>query len=156
MPHGTHFFPSSEHAKMIWVAHYSQFTRHFRVEKAVLALQKYFYYQTFDRMLGSTSKTTLLASFPNQQSRSKAYILLFQLLVNLGNPSRWITCQAFLLLSMEMTSFSWSSTDFLRWPLWRLARIVSQQKPLLISYLNECGYTLGSHSPLSQIRTIGS
>ena len=35
--------PSSEHAKMIWEAQYSQATRHFGVEKTVAVLQKYFY-----------------------------------------------------------------------------------------------------------------
>jgi hypothetical protein len=35
--------PSSEHAKMIWEAHYSRVTRHFGVEKTLTVLQKYFY-----------------------------------------------------------------------------------------------------------------
>ena len=36
--------PSSECAKMIWEAHYSRVTGHFRVEKIVVVLQKYFYW----------------------------------------------------------------------------------------------------------------
>jgi hypothetical protein len=36
--------PSSERAKMIWEVHYSQFDRHFGVEKIVALLQKYFYW----------------------------------------------------------------------------------------------------------------
>ena len=35
--------PSSDHAKMIWEAHYNQATGYFRVEKMVEVLQKYFY-----------------------------------------------------------------------------------------------------------------
>jgi hypothetical protein len=35
--------PSSEHAKIIWEAHYSRVERHFGVEKTVPVLQKYFY-----------------------------------------------------------------------------------------------------------------
>jgi hypothetical protein len=35
--------PSSEHAKMIWEAHYSQVAGHFGVEKTVAVLQKHFY-----------------------------------------------------------------------------------------------------------------
>ena len=35
--------PSSERAKMILGAHYSQVARHFRVKKIVAVLQKYFY-----------------------------------------------------------------------------------------------------------------
>jgi hypothetical protein len=36
--------PSSEHAKMIWEAHYSQETRHFGVDKIMAVLQKHFYW----------------------------------------------------------------------------------------------------------------
>ena len=36
--------PSSEHAKKIWEAHYSQVVGHFGVEKMVVVLQKYFYW----------------------------------------------------------------------------------------------------------------
>ena len=36
--------PSSEHAKMIWEAHYSRVARNFGVEKIVAVLQKYFYW----------------------------------------------------------------------------------------------------------------
>ena len=36
--------PSSEHAKMIWEAHYNQFAEHFGVEKTVAILWKYFYW----------------------------------------------------------------------------------------------------------------
>ena len=111
---------------------------------------------TFDKMLGSTSDPALLAPLPNQPSRSKVFIPCYLPLVDLGNPSPWITCRAFLLLSMEMTVFSWSSTDSRRWQLWQLARRISQQKPLLNSSLNECGCTLGSHSLSYQIRTVGS
>ena len=107
-------------------------------------------------MSGSTSDPALLASFPNRPSRSKAYILCYLPHVNLGNPCPGITCRAFLLLSMETIVFLGSSTDSQRWPLWRPARIISQQKPLLNSSLNECGYSLGSHNLSYQIRTVGS
>ena len=107
-------------------------------------------------MLGSTSDPALLAPFLNRPSRSKGYILRYLPLVDLGNPYPWITCQAFLLLSMEMTVFSWSSTDSQRWPLWRPTRRISQQKPLLNSFLNECGCTLGSQNLSYQIGIVGS
>ena len=43
--HVGHFFvPSSERAKMIWGAQYSQFARNFGVEKIMAVLQKYFYW----------------------------------------------------------------------------------------------------------------
>ena len=93
---------------------------------------------------------------PNRPSRSKAYILLYLPLVDLGNPYPRITCRACLLLSREMTVFLWSSTDSQRWPLWQLARRISQQKPLLNSSLNECGCILGSHSLSYQIKIAGS
>jgi len=102
-------------------------------------------------MSGSTSDPTLPAPLPNRPS-----LLRCLPLVDLGNPSPWITCQDFLLLSMAMTMFLWSSIDSRRWPLWQPARRISQQKPLLNSSLNECGYTLGSNSISSQIRIVGS
>jgi len=107
-------------------------------------------------MSGSTSDHVLPAPLPNRPSRSKASIPRCLPLVNLGNPSPWITCQAFLPLSMEMTVFLWSSTRSWRWTLWQLARRISQPKPLLNSSLNEYRYTLGSHGLSSQIGTIGS
>ena len=36
--------PTSEHAKMIWEAHYSRMERHFVVEKFVVILHKHFYW----------------------------------------------------------------------------------------------------------------
>ena len=107
-------------------------------------------------MSGSTSDPALLVLFPNRPSRSKAYILHYLPLVDLGNPSPWITCRACLLLSREMIVFSWSLTDSRRWPLWRPVRRISQQKPLLNSSLIECGCTLGSHSLSYQIGIAGS
>ena len=35
---------SSEHAKLIWEAHYNRVTGHFGVEKTMVVLQKYFYW----------------------------------------------------------------------------------------------------------------
>ena len=110
----------------------------------------------FDKMSRSTSDHALPVPLPNQPSRRKATILHCLPLVDLGNPSPWITCQAFLPLSIEITLFLWSSTSSRRWPLWRPVRIISQNKPLLNSSLNECGYTLGSHNLSSHIETAGS
>ena len=101
--------------------------------------------RTFKRMSRSTSDPTLLVPLPNRPSRSKASILYLPL-VDLGNPSPWITCWAFLLLSMETTKFPWSSIDSWICSLCQPARKISQQKALLNSSLNECGCTLGSHS----------
>jgi hypothetical protein len=36
--------PKSEHAKLIWEAHYNQVARHFGVEKTMAVLQKHFYW----------------------------------------------------------------------------------------------------------------
>ena len=106
--------------------------------------------QIFNKMWGSTLDPAFPTPLPNQPSRSKASILRYLPLVDLGNPSPWITCRAFLLLSMKTTVFLWSSTDSRRWPLWSPTRRISQHKPLLNSSLNECGYTLGSPNLSSQ------
>ena len=92
-------------------------------------------------MFGSTLDPSLPVSFPDLPSRSKAYILCYLPLVDLGNPY-----QAFLIPSMEKIEFLWSSTDSLRWLLWWPARRISQHKSLLKSSLDEYGFTLGSHS----------
>jgi hypothetical protein len=97
-----------------------------------------------------------LCLFPNQPLRNKACTLLFLLLIGYGNPSQWTTCRAFHPPSGEMTVFFWLLIAFPRWQLWSPARRASQWRPLPSSSLNKCGYTLGSHKPLSQIRTVGS
>jgi len=43
---------SSEHAKMIWEVHYSRFAGHFRVEKTMAVLQKYFYWSKLRQDVG--------------------------------------------------------------------------------------------------------
>jgi hypothetical protein len=49
--------PSSEHAKMIWEAHYSRVTGHFRVEKTMAVLQTYFYWLTLRQDVGKYIKS---------------------------------------------------------------------------------------------------
>ena len=44
--------PSSKRAKMIWEAHYSRVTGHFRVEKIVAVLQKYLYWSNLRQDVG--------------------------------------------------------------------------------------------------------
>ena len=108
--------PSSERAKMIWEVHYSRVVGHFGVAKIVAVLQYYFIGRTFDRTSRSTSDPALPAPLPNHPSRSKASILRCLPLVDLGNPSPWIACQAFLLLSMTRILCLWLLTDSQRWP----------------------------------------
>ena len=57
--------PSSECAKMIWEAHYSQAAMHFEVKKVVEVLQKYFIGQIFDIMSRSTLDHALPVPLPN-------------------------------------------------------------------------------------------
>ena len=44
--------PSSERAKMIWEAHYNRVAGHFRVEKTMAVLQKYFYWPNLRQDVG--------------------------------------------------------------------------------------------------------
>jgi hypothetical protein len=44
--------PSSEHAKMIWEAHYSRVAGHFGIEKTVAVLQKHFYWPKLRQDVG--------------------------------------------------------------------------------------------------------
>jgi hypothetical protein len=91
---------------------------------------------------------------PNRPLRNRACTPLFLLLTGHGNPSQWTTCQASCTPSGEMTMFFWLLITFLRWRLWLPERRSSQQKPLPSSSLNESGYILESHKPLSQIETV--
>jgi hypothetical protein len=117
--HLGHFcVPSSEHAKMIWEAHYSQVARHFRVEKIVAILQKYFYWPNLRQDVRKYIRSCTAYAIAKSTIKKQGLYNLFPTPINLGNPSPWITCQAFLLLSMAMTMFSWSSIDSRRWPLW--------------------------------------
>jgi hypothetical protein len=148
--------PSSKCAKMIWEAHYSRVTGHFGVKKTVEVPQKYLYWPNLRQDVGKYIRSYTVCAITKRPSRSNASILRCLTLVDLGNPSPWVICRAFLLLSMETIVFFWSSIDSQRWPLWRPTRRISQQKPLLNSSLNKCGYNLGSHSLSSHIRTVGS
>lgn len=50
--------------------------------------------QIFNMMLEDTLDPVFPVSLPSQPSRSKDFILLFLLLVGLGNPSPWTICLA--------------------------------------------------------------
>jgi hypothetical protein len=94
--------------------------------------------------------------FPNHPLRNKACTLLFLLLMGPRNPSQWTTFWSFLPPNGEMTMLFWLLIAFPRWRLCMHTRRTSQRRPLRISYLNDCEYTLGSHKPLSHIETVGS
>jgi hypothetical protein len=106
--------------------------------------------QNFDRRSASISGPALPVLLPNQPLRNKACTPLFLLLTGHGNPSQWTTCRASHPPSREMTVFLWLLIAFLRWRLWLPARRTSQQRPLPRSSLNESGYILESHKPLSR------
>ena len=108
----------------------------------------------FDKRSTSISGLALLALLPNQPLRNRACTPLFLLLIDHGNPSQWTTCRASHPPSGEMTMFFWLLIAFLRWQFWLLARRASQQRSLPRSSLNESGYILESHKPLSQIKIV--
>jgi hypothetical protein len=110
--------------------------------------------RNFDRRSTSISGPALPALLPNRPLRNRAYTPLFLLLTGHGNPSQWTTCRASHPPSGEMTVFLWLLIAFLRWRFWLPARRASQQRPLPSSSLNESGYILESHKPLSHIRTV--
>ena len=141
---------------MIWEAHYSWVAWNFEDEKTVSILKKYFYWLNLWQDVGKYIRSCIACAISKLTIKNQGLYTPYLPLVNLGNPSPWIACWDFLLLSMEMAVFSWSSKNSRRWRLWRPARRISQQKPLLNSYLNECGCTLGSHSLSYQIRIAGS
>jgi hypothetical protein len=147
-------FHQVSEANDLWESHYSRVAGHFGIEKTVAMLQKHFYWPNFDRRSASISGPALPALLPNRPLRNRACTPLFLLLTGHGNPSQWTTCQASHPPSGEMTMFLWLLIAFLRWRFWLPARRASQQRPLPSSSLNESGYILESHKPLSHIRTV--
>jgi hypothetical protein len=109
--------PSSERPKMIWEAHYSRVAGHFGVEKTVAVLQKYFYWPNLRQDVEKYIKSCIACAIAKTTINKQGLYTPLPTLVDLGNPSPWITCRAFLLLSMAMTVFLWSSTDSRRCPL---------------------------------------
>jgi hypothetical protein len=95
-----------------------------------------------------------LRYLPNRPLRNRACTPLFLLLTGHGNPSQWTTCRASHPPTRQMTVFLWLLITFLRWLLWLPTRRESQQRPLPSSSLNESGYILESHKPLSQIKIV--
>jgi hypothetical protein len=110
--------------------------------------------RNFDKRSASISGPALLALLPNRPLRNRVCTPLFLLLTGHGNPSQWTTCRESHPPSEEMTVFLSWFIAFLRWRFWLPARRASQQRPLPSSSLNESGYILESHKPLSQIRTV--
>ena len=115
--------PSSKHSKIILEMHYYQVTGHFGIEKTVAMMQKYFYSLNLHDEVGKYITSCTDCVIANPRSRSTAYIL-FLLLSNPSNPLPWITCQDFLPSSIEMTMFSWSSKNSLRWTFWGPTRSI--------------------------------
>jgi hypothetical protein len=107
--------------------------------------------RNFDRSSASISSPTLPALLPNRTLRNRACTPLFLLLIGHGNPSQLTTCRSSHPPSGEMNMFFLLLITFLRWQFWLLARRASQQRSLPRSSLNESGYILESHKPLSQI-----
>jgi hypothetical protein len=146
--------PSSERVKMIWEAHYSRVAGHFGIKKTVAMLQKHFYWLKLRQEVNKYIRSCTAVLLPNRPLRNRACTPLFLLLTGHGNPSQWTTCRASHPPSGEMTLFLWLLITFLRWRFWLPARRTSQQRPLPSSSLNESGYILESHKPLSQIGTV--
>jgi hypothetical protein len=110
----------------------------------------------FDMMSTSISGPALPMLLPNQPSRNKACTLLFLILMGPCNPYQWTTCWYSLPPGGEMNVFLWLLIAFPRWRFWPHARRASRRRALPIFSLNECGYTLGSHKPLSHIDIVDS
>lgn len=97
--------PSSEHARMISEEHYSRVTGHFKVEKIVAVLQKYFYlpklHQDVGKYIRSCTACTIAKPTINKQGK---YTPLATPSQPLESISMYI-CLPFLLLNMETIVF---------------------------------------------------
>ena len=148
--------PSSEHAKMIWEVHYSRVARHFRVKKIVAVLQKYFYWINFWQNVGMyiRSYTSYVISKPS--IKKQGLYTLFP------TPSRpWESISMDYMSGLPSTKHGNDCVfvvidRFSKMAIMAAYKKISYQNPLLNSSLNECGYTLGSHSLSSLIGIAGS
>jgi hypothetical protein len=141
---------------MIWESHYSRVEGQFGMEIQWQCYNDISIGRNFDRILASIIGLALPAILENWPSRNKAYTLLFLLPTSPGSPSQWNTCRASLPPGGEMNLFLWLLITFPRWRFWPPPRRASRQRTLPRFSLNECGYTLGSHKSLFQIRTVVS
>jgi hypothetical protein len=146
--------PSSERAKLIWEAHYSRVAGHFGVEKTVAMLQKHFYWTKLRQEVNKYIRSCTACAIAKPTTKKQG------LYTPLPTPDRpWESISMDYMSGLPSTKRGndcvlWLSIAFLRWRLWLLARRASQQKPLPSSSLNESGYILESHKPLSQIGTV--
>jgi hypothetical protein len=85
--------------------------------------------QNFDRTSASILDLALPVPFPSQPSRRKAYTPLFLLLRSLGNPSQWITCQAFCPPSKGMTVYFLVVDQFSK-----MAILTAYKKNITVAY----------------------
>jgi hypothetical protein len=146
--------PSSERAKLIWEAHYSRVAGHFDIEKTVAMLQKHFYWPKLRQEVNKYIRSCTACAIAKPTTKKQG------LYTPLPTPDRpWESISMDYMSashppSGEMTVFLWLLISFLRWRFWLPARRTSQQRPLPSSSLNESGYILESHKPLSHIGTV--
>ena len=145
--------PSSERPKLIWEVHYSWVAGHFRVEKTMVALQKYFNWPNLHLDVGRSIKsfTARIISKPSTKNMG--------LYTPMPTPSRpWESISMDYMPGLPSTKHGNDYVfvvvnRFYRMDIMTTCKKSIITRPLLSYYLSKCGYTFGSLSPLSLIGT---
>jgi hypothetical protein len=118
--------PASEHAKMIWEAHYSQMAGHFGMEKIVVILQKHFYWPKLRQDVNKYIRSCTACAIAKPTIKKKG------LYTPLPTPERpWESISMDYMSGLPSTKqgmivYLWWLIGFRRWPFSQPARRASQ------------------------------
>jgi hypothetical protein len=146
--------PSSEQAKLIWESHYSRVAGHFGIEKTVAMLQKHFYWPKLQQEVSKYIRSCTACVIAKPTTKKQG------MYTPLPTPDRpWESISMDYMSGLPSTKWGNDCVfvvvdHFSKMVILVAARRASQQRPLPSSSLNESGYILESHKPLSQIRTV--
>jgi hypothetical protein len=146
--------PSSERVKMIWESHYSRVAGHFGIEKTVAMLQKHFYWPKLRQEVNKYIRSCTACAISKPTTKKQG------LYTPLPTPDRpWESISMDYMSGLPSTKRGNDCVfvvvdHFSKMAIMAPARRASQQRPLPRSSLNESGYILESHKPLSHIGTV--
>jgi hypothetical protein len=148
--------PASEHAKLIWEAHYSRMAGHFGMEKTVVILQKHFYWPKLRQDVNKyiISCTACAISKPTIKKQG--------LYTPLPTPEKpWESISMDYMSGLPSTKQGNDCVFVVIDRFSKMAILTACKKNITRQILprsssNECGSILGYHRPSSPTRTTGS
>jgi hypothetical protein len=108
--------PTSEHANMIWEAHYSRVAGHFGIEKTVVVLQKHFYWPKIRQDVKKYIISCTSYSISKPTIKKQGLYTPLPILEKLWESISMDYMSGFRPPSTKMTVCLWSLINFQRWP----------------------------------------